>query len=276
VIALLFGIGAALLWGVGAAVGGRVARTLGARTSILLGTGVGMVVILPAALLSGPAPSRPRDWLMAGAAGALYVVGITCWTRGVTRASIGLVTTMVSTDGAVAAVIAIVLGESVSPGAGVALGVVVLGIMLSTRSGSSEHEAISPTAIVYGLAGAAAFGAVFVVGAHVGTAGALWVTTIGRGVAVVLVLPLVRDARWPTRRVWPLVVFSAASDVGGFTLYILGSHHGIAIASVLTSQYALVAVIAGRLLFGERLSRVQRIGVATTLIGVGALALANA
>lgn len=275
-IALLFGIGAALLWGLGAAIGGRVARTLGARTSVVLNAAVGMALILPVALLSGPAPARLRDWLVAGAAGVLYILGVACWTRGVTRASIGLVTTIVSTDGAVAAVIAVLLGESISPGAGVALGIVVVGIMLSTRSASAHHETISPSAIAYGLGGAAAFGAVFIVSAHAGPTTALWVTAIGRGAAVILVAPLVRFARWPARRTWLLVLFSAFADVGGYTLYVVGSRHGIAIASVLTSQYALVAVIAGRVLFGERLSRMQRGGVATTLIGVGALALAYA
>ncbi len=272
---LAFGLAAALLWGLSAAVGGRVARAIGSRASIVLTTSVCMIVILPAALLSDSVPHRLHDWLVAAAAGAFYIIGVVCWTRGVTRASVGLVTTLVSTDGAVAAVLAVALGESISRGAGVALAIVVVGILLSTRSTSVEHESISPSAIAYGLGGAVAFGAVFVVSAHAGEASALWVTTIGRGVAMVLVLPMVRHVRLPARPLVPLLLFAAVADVAGYTIYIVGSRHGVATMSVLTSQYALIAAIAGRVLYGERLSRTQRLGVVTTLVGVGVLAIAG-
>jgi multidrug transporter EmrE-like cation transporter len=53
--------------------------------------------------------------------------------------------------------------------------------------------------------------------------------------------------------------------------FVLGARHGIAVSSVLASQFAAIAAVAAYVLFHERLARVQMVGVATVLVGVGAL-----
>ena len=64
--------------------------------------------------------------------------------------------------------------------------------------------------------------------------------------------------------------------MAGFFSYTLGSRHGLAIAAVLSSQFAVVALAASYVLFGERLSRVQLAGVACVLVGVAALSALRA
>jgi len=55
------------------------------------------------------------------------------------------------------------------------------------------------------------------------------------------------------------------------------SHGAVAlIAAVLASQFAGIAAIAAFFLYGERLTRVQVVGVATIAIGVGLLAAVQA
>jgi multidrug transporter EmrE-like cation transporter len=61
------------------------------------------------------------------------------------------------------------------------------------------------------------------------------------------------------------------TEVLGVAAYTLGSRHDIAVASVLASQFATISVVVGYVLFRERLAAVQVLGVAATVIGVGAL-----
>ena len=53
--------------------------------------------------------------------------------------------------------------------------------------------------------------------------------------------------------------------------FTLGARHGIAVAAVLSSQFAAIAGVAAYFLFGERLSRIQLVGVCTVIAGVALL-----
>src|SRR6185369_17910713 len=95
---------------------------------------VGLVLVLPP-LLAGPGPgdvsSTDLAWLVVagvGNAGGLLLV-----YRGLRLGKVGVVAPIASTEGAIAALIAILAGESLSAGVGVALVVIVAGIVLSAR-----------------------------------------------------------------------------------------------------------------------------------------------
>jgi drug/metabolite transporter (DMT)-like permease len=62
------------------------------------------------------------------------------------------------------------------------------------------------------------------------------------------------------------------ADVTANTLFALASSRGlIAIVAVLGSLYPVTTVLLAHLLLGERLTRVQRTGVAIALAGVAAV-----
>ena len=86
---------------------------------------------------------------------------------------------------------------------------------------------------------------------------ASWVVLSARLVgAVALALPLALSGRLRlTARAAPLVIASGVCEVAGFFSFTLGSRHGLAIAAVLASQFAVLALAASYVLFGERLSR---------------------
>ena len=107
-----------------------------------------------------------------------------------------------------------------------------------------------------------------------------WVMLVGlvvvlppRAAGVLLVaVPLALGSRLQlTRRALPLIVASGLAEVAGFAAYAVGARHGIAISAVLASQFAAVAAVGAYLLFGERLGRVQLVGVAMIVAGVAAL-----
>jgi drug/metabolite transporter (DMT)-like permease len=57
----------------------------------------------------------------------------------------------------------------------------------------------------------------------------------------------------------------------GFASYAFGARHGLAVAAVLASQFAGVAVLVGFLAFRERLARLQVVGVLAIVAGVSVL-----
>ena len=69
---------------------------------------------------------------------------------------------------------------------------------------------------------------------------------------------------------------TGVTEVLGIALYAFGAREGIAIASVMSSQFAAIAAVAAVVLLHERLSRVQVIGVATISVGVAVLAYLTA
>jgi drug/metabolite transporter (DMT)-like permease len=71
----------------------------------------------------------------------------------------------------------------------------------------------------------------------------------------------------------PFVVFSGLCEVAGFASFAFGSRHGIAVSSVLASQFAAVAAVLAFLLFHERLRAVQIAGIATILVCVAILSV---
>ncbi len=73
-----------------------------------------------------------------------------------------------------------------------------------------------------------------------------------------------------------MVLFSATAEVVGFTCYVVGSHHGVAIPAVLGSQFAAVATIGSFVVFGERIGRRQIAGATVIVLGVSALAALRA
>src|SRR5439155_6825191 len=83
-----------------------------------------------------PPRSSALGWLAASGFG--NVVGLGLVYSAVRHGKIGVVAPIASTEGAVAAVMAVVLGEHLSAGVGTTLGVVVVGIVLAAAARGTE------------------------------------------------------------------------------------------------------------------------------------------
>ena len=273
-----FGALAAVLWGLSALTSVKQVRALGAWGSLVWMIGLGLLLAVPAAAVVGPPHASVSAWGYAAASGVGYVTACAFWFLAVRRARVSLLTPIVSTDGAVAAVISIAaFGETLHAGVAAALVVVVAGIVLaSLRPEPGQHGGLGLAGVLLALGAAASFGFSFVAGAHAAQVGTAWTLLLSRIAAIAILLPpmLVLGRVTVPRRavlIYPLVV--AATDIGGYAAYLQGATSSIAVASVLASQYAVVAVVGGIFVYRERLSLLQGVGVAVTLAGVGALAL---
>jgi drug/metabolite transporter (DMT)-like permease len=273
--AIAYALLAALCWGSSAGTGALAGRRIGTAAATFLSTALGLALVAVPALAVGVPAAPASAWLAAVAAGVGYLTGSFCWMLGVTRGDVGIVTTIVSTDGALAALAAIALGETLRAGEGAALGLVAVGLAAAVRRPRDHPVPSSPAAIGFAFAGAASFAAVFVLSAHAEAIGTLWVALTARATSVVLLAPVLarRTSLAVPRDVRLALAAAAVTDVAGYLAFLSASRESVAIASVLTSQYALVATVLGVVVYRERLSRVQVGGI---LVAVGGVALLGA
>lgn len=211
-----------------------------------------------------------------GVAGATNVVGLLLVYAALRRGKVGIVAPVVSTEGSIAAAIAVVAGERLGAASGVLLAVIATGVVLAAlapeelpvegeRKGASVGLAVL-AATLFGLS-------LFAIGRLGDSLPVAWALLPPRVVGLATVtLPLAATKRLRlTRRALPLVVVAGLAEVGGFAFFVAGARHGLAVTAVVASQFAALATIGAYLLFHERLTGRQLAGVGLVVIGVAAL-----
>jgi drug/metabolite transporter (DMT)-like permease len=278
-IAILGGLGAAAVWATALLCSSRSTRMIGPGPVLSWVMLTGLLIVVPWA-----ASTRPPDALGAGSSGWLAVaglgnvLGLLLVYSALRTGKVGIVAPIVSTEGAIAAVIAVLAGEQIADGAGVALGVIVVGIVLAAVARDPDTGAVPARTWLVALcavAAAFAFGVSLYATARVSAdLSVAWAVLPARVAGVVIVaLPLALTSRLRlTRQALPLVLVAGVAEVAGFALFAVGSRHGIGVTAVLASQFAAIAGVAAYFLFRERLTLVQVAGVATIVVGVSVLA----
>ncbi len=282
-IAVIGGLGAAVAWAASTLCSSRSSRLIEPASVVAWVMIVGLVITLPVAAIEGvPAGLKGSSgaWLVASGVG--NVAGLALTYRALRIAHVSLIAPLVSTEGAVAAVIALAAGETLPPLTAAMLVVIAAGIFMAAVSRSpptQAHLAGSSRALLIAGLAALCFGFGLYSTARAGSElPSAWVVLSPRAIGVLgLALPLAaRGALRLTRRAVPLVVVSGIAEVLGFYSYTAGSRHGIAVAAVLSSQFAALAALGGYLWFNERLARLQLAGVLTVLAGVAVLSASQA
>jgi drug/metabolite transporter (DMT)-like permease len=277
-IAILGGLGAAAAWAVSTLCSSRSSRLIEPVAVVAWVMLVGMLIAGPAAALNGvPAGLNGSTVTWLAVSGAGNVGGLVLVYRALRIGQVALIAPLVSTEGAIAAVIALAAGESLAPSVGVTLAVIVVGVCLSAVPAadlSDAHRARHPESVLLAVLAAFMFGASLYATARAGSAlPTSWVVLSARLIGTIaLALPLAFAGRLRlTRRALGLVVVSGICEVLGFYSYTAGARHGIAVAAVLSSQFAALSGLGAYLLFKERLTRIQLLGVATVITGVAVL-----
>jgi drug/metabolite transporter (DMT)-like permease len=296
VTAIVGGLGAAILWAGATLASSRSSRMLGSRVILAWIMVVGIVIGLPIGLASGvPAEITPASSALLLVAGLCYAGGLYAAYTALTVGKVGIVAPIVATEGAVAAVIAVALGvvlSSIEPARPDVIAgdfeiaadaidgppplpePVAIAIEVPAATAPSHVEDTRRAALLAVLA-AAIFGVGLVAtGKAAVDVPPIWVAISTRMVGlVVVVLPLLVQRRMVlTRAALPLVLIAGTGEIIGSTLSAWGSSVNIAITAVLGSQFAAIAAVLAFLLFGERLSRTQVLGVIFIVAGVSALA----
>lgn len=279
VLAILGGLGAAACWATATMCASRSTRLIGAGSVLAWVMLIGFLVTAPVIVVDGipgGLGGRALAWIGVSAAGNL--AGLFFAYEGLRVGKVSIVSPITSTEGAIAAIIAVVTGETLGVGSAVMLGIVAAGVALaSITPGGGSGDAVR--ASLFAAAAATCFGGSLYATAKVSASLPLiWAVSPVRflGVAV-LALPLLVTGRLKlTRKAAPLVLVSGLCEVAGVTSYALGSRHGIAVSAVLASQFAAIASVAAFVLFRERLTRLQLTGIVAIVAGVAALSALNA
>jgi drug/metabolite transporter (DMT)-like permease len=296
VLAILGGLGAAFLWATANLISSRSSRLIGAASTLGWMLFVGLVMATPFALASGPLPALTpilAVWLAGSGFGG--TIGLMFLYRGLKIGKVGVVTALASTEGAMAALIAVAAGERMTPVVALMLCVITAGVATVTLTASGATAtattpadagaAVSPQAsphrftaetraALYGAAAALCFGFGIYATGQLGAALPPFVAILPvRVVGTVFVLvPLAITGRLRmTRAAAPMVIAIGTAELFGNVVYVIGAKESIAIAAVLASQYGAVAAVAAFFLFRERLSMPQRSGVVAIALGVAVL-----
>ena len=278
-ISIVFGLGTAVFFAASSLLSSRAVKIISSWSVVAWSMLVGLVVTTPFVIASGvPAALSGANiaWLVASGVG--NVTGLVFSALAFRVGKVGVVTPILATEGALAAVISALLGESIAPIIAFLLLVIVCGVVLAASAPDPaplEHER-PVLAAVLATCGALVFGVGLYSSAHLsGELPISWVLLPARLIGVLaLTIPLALTRNLQlTRRTVPLVVGMGLAEVIGFTMFAIGAQYEVAITSVLASQFAPIAAIMAYLLFKERLGRLQIAGVAIIVVGVTSLTL---
>jgi drug/metabolite transporter (DMT)-like permease len=279
-IAVVAGAAAALCWGISTVSGSRASKLIGAQATVAWMMAIGLLLALPlVALFSGAAALSAQSLALLAVGGAGNVGGLLLEYRALRIAPVGLVAPIASTEGAIAAVLAGVFGESLPGATMLLLAVIAAGVALAASAPRPAGAATTGRAVALAVAAAVVFGlGMYAQGRVSGDVPMVWTVVPARLLGVLLVaVPLVRRRRMTLRRAAvPFVLISGVGEVGGFLLFAAASRDQVAVAAVLSAQFAAFAAVGAYFALGERLAPVQRAGLVIIAVGVTALAALTA
>lgn len=276
-MALLLALAAAVAYGTSDFVAGLLSRTasfllVGALAQTIAVTGT--LVALP--FTSPPAP-HASGLAWGAAAGAGAALGALALYRGLAAGQMAVAAPL-SGVGAAAlpAVAGFLLGERPSgvAVAGIVLALPAVWLVSATDRGTPGASGQSRVAagVVDGLLAGVGFAVLFVALDRAGDDTGLWPVAAGQVTAVVIMCAaalLGRAALRPSLR-----LIGGAAAVGGLAasaivLFFYATHAGLlTFAAVLSSLYPAVTVVLARLTLGERLRRLQTVGLALAATAV--------
>ncbi len=274
----------------------KVVRAVAVWTAMCWAMGVGLVVLVPAALLLYGPPSGSAEWraaAFAAAGGLCEAAALACLLRGLVTGNLSIVTPLASLAGGLVAVIAVVGGEPLTTPAVIGLPLAVAGGLLASVEkapakevfrleaaaidvSAGEDPPAEPVPRRRGTAGAgwallssALFAVVILLLDEATALPSVAIAAYGRVGTMVVLVPVallfagLRLPRVFVRR----TILAGLADSAGFILFAAAITIGpLAVASVVISQGGTLAVLLGYLALRERLSRLQYVGVACTCV----------
>ncbi|MHC1739508.1 MAG: DMT family transporter [Anaerolineaceae bacterium] len=270
-IGILFAFSAALFWGSGDFSGGVATRRSNPFQVLTLSALSGVLVLAIAALLWGEAFPNWSGVLWAMAAGLGGAIGIASLYRGL---SIGNSAAVAPTSAVIGA--ALPVGFTlITRGAPALLQIIgfvlaFAGIWLVSRSSPSNSKE-SQQGFLLGCLAGLGFGAYFIFIAQVGDAKVITPLIIARGVMAVtaIILLKVNHLSFPPVRSNPFALLAGMLDASGNMFFLLAKEFTrLDTAVIIGSLYPAVTVIFTSLVFKEKISLWQKIGVVVCLIAI--------
>jgi uncharacterized membrane protein len=290
-VVIAFALAAAALFGSADFLGGVASRRAKAASVLVISAPAGVLVIFGAAMLSGaPFHTTGLGWaLAAGAAGGagliIFYGALAAGPMSVVAPVSALVSTVVPVGAALA------MGERASAAVYAGAALCLVAIVLVSLEGmpggpggpgapvrpaaTAPRHHVAARGLGYGAASGLAFGIFFLFIRNAGTSGVLWPVCMARVAGSLIILGA---AAWLGTRpagpgagrwVLPAAVAAGVLDASANVCYVLAARAGLfGMAVVITSLYPGITVLLARVVLGERMRAVQRIGLALAAAGV--------
>jgi drug/metabolite transporter (DMT)-like permease len=274
---------ASCLWGVSDFLGGTASRRLPVTSVLGLSQLTALLLLVPLAFATGSVDA-PRSYLVpAAVAGAVGIAALGMFFRALSTGTMGVVAPIAGLGVAVPVVVGLARGESPSAWQLAGIVVAVIGVVLASGPELSGEGAGGATALLLAGGAAVGFGVVLLLVAQAseGDSGSVLMTLLTMRLTSVLMLTtlllaVVRHRGWDLHvgRSDALLILSIGIfDVAANGTYAVASRSSlVSVASVLASLYPVVTALLAYRVHGERLRRVQLVGVGASLLGVALLA----
>ncbi|MEW2357637.1 EamA family transporter [Spirillospora sp. NPDC029432] len=257
-------LASAVLYGAADVAGGLLSRRAAAVAVALCGQLGGLLFTLAAApLFSAGAPSA-ADLAWGALSGVGTGLGMVFLYRGLARGAMSLVVPVSAVNGLAVPVLAgvVLLGDRPSAAAWLGVAAAVPALWLVSRDGSAGGDA-TRAATLDALVAGAGIGVQYLALAQVEAGSGLWPVVAGRCSAALVVLPLLRGARWPPARLLAPAALTGALAALALACYMLAARMQlVTVAVVLSSLYPVIPVLLGITMLRERLGRAQAAGLA--------------
>ncbi len=264
-------LAAALVYGSADFLGGVAARRTAALGVAALSQAVGLALILAAIPLLGPARVVGADFGWGAAAGVFGALGVLLLYRALAVGTMSIVAPLTAVFAALVPILAgVVRGERPSMVARTGVVLAVVAIALVSRTRDDQSGAFSRRGILTALGAGILIGLFLVALDGASDAAGLWTLAIARAASVTLLVPLAlaRRLRPPREAIAP-ILGSGVLDMAANVLYLLAVMRGmLALVATLVSLYPAATVILARVVYGERLTGVQKAGVALAILAV--------
>jgi drug/metabolite transporter (DMT)-like permease len=266
-----------VLWGFADFLGGTVSRRITPYAVI----GVSQAIALTGALIAATVLGSFNDpigylpWALG--AGAAGFVGVVAFYQALATGTMGVVAPIAATGVIIPVAIGLAKGESPSALQFVGAAVAIFGVVLASGPElrrSSDSYAARPLALAFVAAGGFGFALYFIAegSAHSVVMTLIFMRVVDVGVIGTIAL-VVRHVGGFQRSDLPVLATLGGSDIVANAFYGVATTSGlVSLTAVLASLYPAVTVVLARRVHGERLRRVQDLGVVATLLGVVLLA----
>ena len=269
---ILFGLASAMFWGAGDFAGGLVSRRVNAiRASLYVQAG-GLIPVLAIALFTRQLNMPLVDWLWCSAAGVIGSLGFLALYRALADGQMSTAAPIAAVTSAGLPAIVGVVRDGV-PSASIVAGFIfaLAAIWLISQNGAGAIKLRLKDLLLPFLAGLG-FGIYFIfvdLGGQSSVFAPLVAVRGAGGLTLMILAAFSKELHLPSRSMLPLVLLNISVDVLGSVFFILAVQSGrMDIAAVLGSLYSGVTVLLAWLVLREKISSIQRIGVAIALLAI--------
>ncbi len=275
-LALVLALGSSLCWGMSDFLGGLQSRRQPLLAVMLISQGAALICLLALVAVRGAGPPHLVKLLPALGAGAAGMVALSAFYRALSIGTMSIVAPISATGAVVPVVVGIAQGERPAALQLAGIAAAIVGVVLASREDDAalRHDARAPSraSIPLALVAAAGFGTFFVGLRSSARVDVVWALVAARvaGVALlVLVLAARRSVPVRDRRALAALAAVGLLDLSANGLYAVATRHGLlSVVAVAASLYPLGTVLLARAVLGERVRRVQEVGIVAALTGV--------